>query len=251
MEKILEKDGKFDTNSIILGDWKSVAGEESYKNIVGSHGLGRRNHRGQMLIDFCERNGLIVTNTWFKKPKRWLYTWKAPGDWSRNQQDYILVKHRFRNNVKDVQTLPGPDIGSDHNLLVAKFRTRLKKIIRFQKSRHSWDLEKLYAPRQRVQDTLEGKLCAIECESGNTKVQWNNMKECMLDTISDLVGKVEKRARKPWITQERLVKWVREGNGRMSTMMKAGGATGDWGMNWKEQQKRPKRNILRTYVMRL
>jgi type I site-specific restriction endonuclease len=28
------------------------------------------------------------------------------------------------------------------------------------------------------------------------------MKECVLDTISDLVGKVEKRARKSWITQE-------------------------------------------------
>ena len=34
--------------------------------------------RGQMLINFCERNGLIVTNTWFRKPKRRLYTWKAP-----------------------------------------------------------------------------------------------------------------------------------------------------------------------------
>ena len=28
----------------------------------------------------------------------------------------------------------------------------------------------------------------------------------MLDTISDLVGKVEKRARKPWITQEMINK---------------------------------------------
>jgi hypothetical protein len=55
-------------NSIILGDWNSIVGGESYQNIVGSHGLGRRNHRGQMLIDFCERNGLIVTNSWFKKP---------------------------------------------------------------------------------------------------------------------------------------------------------------------------------------
>ena len=120
IEEILEEDGS-DTNSIILGDWNNVVGEESYKNTVGSHGLGRRNHRGQMLIDFCERNGLIVTNTWFKKPKRRLYTWKAPGDWSLHQLDYILVKHRFRNSVKDVQTLPGTDIDSDHNLLVAKF----------------------------------------------------------------------------------------------------------------------------------
>ena len=108
--------------------------------------------------------------------------------------------------MKDVQTLPGADIDSDHNLVVAKFRTRLKKIIRFQKSRPRWDLEKLYAQRQSVQDTLEEKLGATECESGNAEVQWKNIKECVLDTISDLVGKVEKRERKPWITQEMISK---------------------------------------------
>ena len=37
-------------------------------------------------------------------------------------------------------------------------------------------------------------------------MQWNNIKGCVLDTLSDLVGKVEKRARKPWITQEMLSK---------------------------------------------
>ena len=37
-------------------------------------------------------------------------------------------------------------------------------------------------------------------------MQWKNIKECVLDTISDLVGKVEKRARKPWITQEMISK---------------------------------------------
>ena len=82
----------------------------------------------------------------------------------------------------------------------------LKKIIRFQKSRPRWDLEKLYVQRQSVQDTLEEKLGAIECESGNAEVQWKNTKKNMLDTISDLVGKVKKRARKQWITQEMISK---------------------------------------------
>jgi hypothetical protein len=68
--------------------------------------------RGQMLIYFCERNGLVITNTWFKKPKRRLYIWKSPGDRSQYQLDYVLVKQRFRNSVKDVQTLPGADIDS-------------------------------------------------------------------------------------------------------------------------------------------
>ena len=57
-----------------------------------------------------------------------------------------------------------------------------------------------------MHDTLEEKLSEIGCESGNVEVQWNNTKECVLDTISDLGGKVKKRARKPWITQEMLSK---------------------------------------------
>ena len=61
IEEILEEDGKGNTNTIIMGEWNSVVGDEPYRNIAGPHGLGRKNHRGQMLINFCERNGLIVT----------------------------------------------------------------------------------------------------------------------------------------------------------------------------------------------
>jgi hypothetical protein len=67
-------------------------------------------------------------------------------------------------------------------------------------------LEKLYAQRQEVHDSLEEKLGAIKCESGNVEVQRNNIKKCVLDTMSDLVGKVERRARKQWITQEMISK---------------------------------------------
>jgi endonuclease/exonuclease/phosphatase family metal-dependent hydrolase len=137
IKKILGIDGKGNTNTIIMGDWNSVVGDEPYRNIVGPHGLGRKNHRGQMLINFCVRNGLIVTNTWFRKLKRRLFTWKAPGDRSREQLDYILLKLRLRNSVIDVQTLPVADIDSEHNLLVAKICTSLKKIIRFQIEDHN------------------------------------------------------------------------------------------------------------------
>ena len=36
-------------------------------------------------------------------------------------------------------------------------------------------------------------------------------KKYVLDFVSDLDGKVEKRARKPWITQESSLKWMSEG----------------------------------------
>jgi precorrin-6B methylase 2 len=41
------------------------------------------------------------------------------------------------------------------------------------------------------------KLSAIERESGNVEVLWKNIKKCMLDTVSDLDGKVQRKARKP------------------------------------------------------
>jgi hypothetical protein len=67
-------------------------------------------------------------NTWFKERKTKLYTWKSPGDRNRYQIDYTLLKHRFRNIIRDVKTLPGAVIDSDHNLLVAEVQTRLKAI---------------------------------------------------------------------------------------------------------------------------
>ena len=53
-----------------------------------------------------------------------------------------------------------------------------------------------------MQDTLEEKFGLFECEGMSAEVQWKNTKECVLNNISDLVGKVKKRAIKPWITQE-------------------------------------------------
>jgi type I site-specific restriction endonuclease len=73
----------------------------------------------------------------------------------------------------------------------------------------------------------------------------------MSDTISDLVGKVEKIARKLWVTQEMISKmderrkWKHVNNeeGRRNYRRLRKGL--------KKPRKRPKRNILRTYVMRL
>ena len=33
-------------------------------------------------------------------------------------------------------------------------------------------------------------------------MQWSSIKKCELDTVSDFVCIVKRRARKPWITQE-------------------------------------------------
>ena len=89
---------------------------------------GKKNDRGARLISFCEENDLVIANTMFKQHPRRLYTWKSPGDVCRNQIDYILIRRRYRNAVRNVSTYPGADISSDHNPVVMKIQLKLKNI---------------------------------------------------------------------------------------------------------------------------
>ena len=46
----------------------------------------------------------------------------------RNQTDYILCSQRWRSSIQSAKTRPGADCGSDHELLIARFRLKLKKV---------------------------------------------------------------------------------------------------------------------------
>ena len=112
---------------IIAGDFNAKIGKGSYQDLVGNYGLGDENPRGDRVLQFCIEKNLVVTNTTFQHPNRLLYTWKSPGDVSRNQIGYLLIRKRHRNSVKQCKTYPGADIGSDHNPLVARVSVRLKR----------------------------------------------------------------------------------------------------------------------------
>ena len=56
------------------------------------------------------------------------YTWTSPDGQHRNQIDYILCSQRWRSSIQSAKTRPGADCGSDHELLIAKFRLKLQKV---------------------------------------------------------------------------------------------------------------------------
>ena len=75
-----------------------------------------------------QENTLFIGNTLFQQHKRRLYTWTSPDGQHRNQIDYIPCSQRWRSSIQSAKTRPGGDCGSDHELLIAKFRLKLKKV---------------------------------------------------------------------------------------------------------------------------
>ena len=92
--------------------------------ITGKFILGIWNEAGQRLIAFCRENVLVIANTLFQQHKRRLYTWTSPDGQHRNQIDYILFSQKWRSSIQSAKTRLGADCGSDHELLIAKFRLK-------------------------------------------------------------------------------------------------------------------------------
>ena len=109
----------------ITGDWNAKVGSQETPGITGKFGFGIRNGAGQNLIEFCQDNALVIANTLFQQHKRRPYTWTSPDG---HQIDYILCSQRWRSSIQSTKTRPGADCGSDHELLIDKFRLKLKKV---------------------------------------------------------------------------------------------------------------------------
>ena len=126
----------------IIGDWNAKAGSQEIPGVTGKFGLGMRNEAGQRLREFCQDNALGIANTLFQQHKRRLYTWTSPNGQHQNQIDYILCSQRWRSSIQSTKTRPGAECGSDHELLITKFRLKLKKVGKTARP-FSYDLNKI------------------------------------------------------------------------------------------------------------
>ena len=123
LELTPKKDGLF-----IIGDWNVTVGSQETPGVTGNFGLGVQNEAGPRLIEFCQENALVIANTFFQQHKRRLYTWTSPDGQHQNQIDYIRCSQRWRSSIQSAKTRLGADCGSNHELLIAKFRLKLKKL---------------------------------------------------------------------------------------------------------------------------
>ena len=123
LELTLQKDVLF-----IIGDWNAKVGSQETLGVTGKFGLGEQNEAEQRLTELCQVKAIVIANILFQQHKRRLYTLTSPDGQYRNQIDYILCSQRWRSSIQSAKTRLVADCGSDHELLIAKFRLKLKKI---------------------------------------------------------------------------------------------------------------------------
>ena len=103
----------------------------------------------------------VFSSTTFK-----LYTWTSPDGQYQNQIDYILCRQRWRSSAQSAKTRQGADCGSDHELLIAKFKLKLKNV-RKNTRQFRYDLNQIsYDYTVEVTNRFKG-LDLIECQKNH------------------------------------------------------------------------------------
>ena len=235
MDKISSKD-----ITIIMGDFNAKVGTErtdEEKYIVGPHSLGIRNEAGDRLITFCTENDLVVTNTMFKQHPRRLFTWISPDGKTKNQIDDILVQRRWRSSIMSAKTLPSAECDSDHQLLAAKLKIKLKKLFKGSRPLRIDTSNITEEYKVEIKNRFE-ILMAVQEELSPDELA-TNAKNIFISAAKDLIP-LKKTHRNKWIADDtlELVKLRRE--------LKAKGRTTDTDKEeYKSLSRQIKKNIRR------
>ena len=127
LQEVMEKLPKKDVN-ILMGDANAKIGQDNtgYEAIMGCNGLGQMNENGERFANFCAFNGLVIGGSVFPHKRIHKATWVSPDGVTENQIDHFCISRRFRRSLDDVVVQRGADVGSDHHMLLAKVKLRLK-----------------------------------------------------------------------------------------------------------------------------
>ena len=118
----------------------------------------------------------------------------------RNQTDYILCSKRWRSYIQSTKTRPGADCGSDHELLITKFRLKLKKVGKTARP-FRYDLNQIpYDHTVEVRNRFKGLDLIDRVPDG----LWNEVRDIVQETGIKTIPMEKKCKKAKWLSEEAL-----------------------------------------------
>ena len=119
--------------------------------------------------------------------------------------DYIMVNKRWKNAVTGCRTFVSPDIASDHRLVIAGIRIKLKRRVSKGMMNKRFNTEALRDGTIRCQFStqLNNKWNQIKRkDTGSVEETWEVIKNMYTEVAQEVLGHKERKKNKPWISKE-------------------------------------------------
>ena len=177
--------------TLIIGDLNARVGKDDGK--FPYHAETNRN--GEKLVDFAQETNLVICNTIFQKRLSKLWTYLSPKG-EKYQLDYILVKKKWRNSVKNAEAYSSfASIGSDHRCVSAKLRLSLRanRAPDMTKIRYDWKcLSNNTEMQERYTVTVKNKFHTLsESDDDDPTQRYSKFIQANEETAKELLPKLK------------------------------------------------------------
>ena len=160
------------------------------------------NRNGSLLRDTLLEGNLEATNHRFQKRPGKLWTHLSDGTLSKSQIDYILIRKKWRNSVKDtVVSNSFNSLGSDHRLVVSAVKLSLRKcqnaprVLRYDYRllKENKELQALYSVE--VKNRFSMLLEEESREQNDPTIQYGKLMDAVKATNHKLLKPIPRRQR--------------------------------------------------------
>ena len=176
---------------IVMGDLNAKVGRSKRDTAVEPFGLDVSNKRGNKWNDRCVEHDMSVMNTWFKQHERHLYA----------SVYYLTINRRYRNSVLMCKTKSSADCNSDHNLLFAKLRYKLKRLhpskrtprLDLRTLRSTPALQKHYSieVQNRFDELANDYSQGYNIDESDPEVKWKILENALVENAERVIPKNE------------------------------------------------------------
>ena len=189
---------------LLIGDFNAKIDDDrrGLYTTMGPFGTAdKTNDNGERFTHLCNSNGISIGNTFFRHKRIHKTTWTSPDGRTKNEIDYICINSRWRSSICDVRAFRGADVGSDHNLVIAKIRLRFKKT-KLQKAAKPFAIDKLKDPcvSERYYVDVSNRFSVLQ-HANDFSEQWQLFQDTVKESAEIVLGRRRGSRKEQWITQ--------------------------------------------------
>lgn len=197
---------------VTMNDFNAKIGSnnQGYEEIMGKQDLGEMNENGERVANMCATTSLVIGGSFFQHKQIHKATWVSPDLMTENQIDHVCIGKKFRRSLEDVQVRRGADVASDHHLLGARMKLKLRQNWTGQTSqRQSYNITALKetARLEEFRTTLSKKAQILQqwIKRETMDEKWQSIKEAVTSTCQEVLGN-KKQGQNEWISAGTLEK---------------------------------------------
>ena len=186
---------------VVLGDFNARVGRKEgandvWRTVQGKHGIGTCNEPGEQFLEFCALNDFTIMNTWFEKPQVHLVTWKHPATKQPHMIDFVQMRSGQQQLCQDVRVCRSACCWMDHYMVRGKIQLKLPQVKRKSVTHAPLAVHTLCSEKCREEFQQSLSQCLLQhphCEGGLPEDNWEQLKQCIMETAEECVGRARKK----------------------------------------------------------